>query len=134
MNGIEEKFMTTFNIKPQDYYACDWDSDCPYPEKQCGDTCPYWKLYKTDYPPITDRILLELMEILLKQELQEFYYEDDTYLFSSKLRGVKRITCNKCANLKELILHTAYTLGQFTPLKDRLIKPIQSLFTEGEEC
>lgn len=109
MNDIEEKFFKTFGIKPK---------ELEYP-----DNFEY-------YPEITDRILLELMEILLKQELQEFYYEDDMYLFSSKLKGAKRITCNKCTNLKELILYTAYTLGQFTPLKDRLTKPIQSLFAE----
>ena len=112
MNKIEEKFFKIFEIKPK---------ELEYP-----DNFEY-------YPEITDRILLELMEILLKQELQEFYYEDDMYLFTSKLKGAKRITCNKCTNLKELILHTAYTLGQFRPLKDRLTKPIQSLFAEEEE-
>ena len=112
MNDIEKKFFETFGIEPK---------ELEYP-----DNFKY-------YPEITDRILLELMEILLKQELQEFYYEDDMYLFTSKSQRAKRVTCNKCANLKELILHTAYTLGQFTPLKDRLTKPIKSLFMVEEE-
>lgn len=84
-----------------------------------------------EYPQITDRILLGLMELLMKQQATEFYYHDDVYLFSSKLLSSCRPTCNKANNLRELILRTATCLGGFTPLKNEMLPQVQALF-EGE--
>ena len=83
-----------------------------------------------EYPQITDHILLELMELLMKQQATEFYY-DDEYLFSSKLLGSNRPNCNKANNLRELILRTATCLAGFTPLKEKMLKQVQELF-KGE--
>ena len=133
MNEIEEKFYKTFGIEPQDYYACDWDSDCPYPEKQCGDTCSYWKKYKTEYPEITDRILYKIIELLPlydhfielsyglnPQAMTEHYYlniEHNEYRYHAH-DGDLRTTL-----LRGLML-----------IEDNDVKTeIQSLFTEGEE-
>ena len=83
-----------------------------------------------EYPEITDSILLELMELLMKQQATEFYYNDE-YLFSSKLLGSSRPTCNKVKNLRELVLRTANCLGGFAPLKDEMLKQVQTIFKEG---
>ena len=84
-----------------------------------------------EYPQITDHILLELMELLMKQQATEFYYYDDEYLFSSKLLGSNRPTCNMVKNLRELVLRTATCLGGFAPLKDKMLKQVRTLFEEG---
>lgn len=96
----------------------------PRPENDCV----YWGEYH--YPQITDRILLELMELLMKQQATEFYYHNDEYLFSSKLLGSNRPTCNRVNNLRELILRTAICLGGFAPLKEEMLDQVQLLFKE----
>lgn len=83
-----------------------------------------------EYPQITDRILLELMELLMKQQATEFYYHNNEYLFSSKLLGSNRPTCNRVKNLRELVLRTANCLGGFAPLKDKMLKQVRILFEE----
>ena len=85
---------------------------------------------KEVYPQITDHILLELMELLMKQQATEFYYHDDEYLFSSKLLGSNRPICNRVKNLRELVLITANCLGGFTPLKNKMLKQVRALFEE----
>ena len=97
--------------------------------KNCG-RYKVIEVHKT-YPQITDRILLELMELLMKQQATEFYYHDDEYLFSSKLLGSNRPTCNRVKNLRELVLRTATCLGGFAPLKDKMLKQVRTLFEEG---
>ena len=119
-NELEKQFFNTFNIDPigcNDNKNCTGVLDCTQ--------CPNAK-----YPQITDHILLELMELLMKQQATEFYY-DDEYLFSSKLLGCNRPNCNKANNLRELILKTATCLGGFTSLKEKMLKQVQELF-EGE--
>lgn len=113
MNEIEEKFYKTFGIKQKDYYECDWDY-CPYPDEKCCDTCPYWKKYKTEYPPITDRILLELICILNK--LTDFYAVEISY-----------------ENLKTEILMSCIDWSVDAIRNEELKHQVQSLFTEGEE-
>ena len=115
-NKIEKQFFDTFGIEPSTKYDYCWKS------KENKD-----KLY----PQITDRILLKLMELLMKQQATEFYYHDDEYLFSSKLLGSNRPTCNRVKNLRELVLRTATCLGGFAPLKDKMLKQVRTLFEEG---
>lgn len=109
-NELEKTFFDTFEIKKK---------ELEYPDNF------------TYYPEITDRILLELMELLMKQQATEFYYHDDEYLFSSKLLGSNRPTCNRVKNLRELVLITATCLGGFAPLKDKMLKQVRTLFEEG---
>lgn len=127
-NELEKQFFDTFGIEPYDrYIICDnegyCDSDMP-----CDCCIKGEEVYC--YPEITDRILLELMALLMKQEYTEFYYHDDEYLFSSKLLGSNRPTCNRVNNLRELILRTATCLGGFTPLKNEMLHQVQALFKE----
>ena len=124
---LEKQFFDTFGIKAKEYKACD-SFPCGNPRAKCGN-CKDYKLYKTEYPQITDRILLELMELLMKQQATEFYYHDE-YLFSSKLLCSNRPTCNRVKNLRELVLRTANCLGGFTPLKNKMLKQVRTLFEE----
>lgn len=149
INELEKQFFDTFGIEPcirdwwQFNYAQVERGLKIFPERQKlanegyikiiqkmlnprpENDCVYWEEYH--YPQITDRILLELMELLMKQQATEFYYNDE-YLFSSKLLGSNRPTCNRVKDLRELILRTANCLGGFTPLKDEMLKQVQSLF------
>lgn len=108
-NELEKQFFDTFGIEGK---------ELKYPDNF------------TYYPEITDRILLELMELLMKQQATEFYYHNDEYLFSSKLLGSNRPTCNRVKNLRELVLRTANCLGGFAPLKDKMLKQVRTLFEE----
>lgn len=120
-NELEKTFFNTFGIEPDItscYHHCKKDLNC----KKCNEA-------KIIYPQITDSILLELMELLMKQQATEFYYHDE-YLFSSKLLGSNRPTCNRVKNLRELVLRTANCLGDFAPLKDKMLKQVRALFEE----
>ena len=132
---IEKQFFNTFGIEPKKqcyYWDCPYSTgnitnDTPMNERDCN-SCK--NPDKEVYPQITDHILLELMELLMKQQATEFYYHDE-YLFSSKLLGSNRPTCNRVKNLRELVLRTATCLGGFAPLKDKMLKQVRTLFEEG---
>ena len=66
---LEEKFFQTFNIEKRDYYDCDLHGVfCPFPHHKCDTKCPYYNVYKTEYPPITDAILLKLICLCFKYD------------------------------------------------------------------
>ena len=137
---IEKQFFDTFGIEPNmciyakygyespegTWYFCNKNRDRCWTYPSSSTTCKY---RETSYPEITDHILLELMELLMKQQATEFYYNDQ-YLFSSKLLGSNRPTCNRIKNLRELVLRTVNCLGGFTPLKDEMLKQVRTLFRE----
>ena len=64
MDTIKETFFKTFGIKPRDFFACGWQSICPYPDIKCGSGCPHWEKYLTDYPNITDKHLLIILSLI----------------------------------------------------------------------
>lgn len=66
---IEQEFYECFDIPKKDFKECDWQSDCPYSDIPCDD-CPYYKVYETKYPQITDSRLLEL--IILVNQIDNF--------------------------------------------------------------
>lgn len=72
---LEKQFFETFGIEPREYKSCDVGTFCPYPEKECGDTCPYYRTYKVDYPQITDRHYLELLALCQRKTYEEFKKE-----------------------------------------------------------
>jgi hypothetical protein len=91
MNDIEEKFFKTFGIEPK---------ELEYPDNfEC-------------YPEITDKILLELIYVIIRQN------------GSYQLHIVKDII-----DLKEQILKSCILLSVFEEFKN----VVQSLFTEEEE-
>lgn len=129
-NELEKHFFSTFGIEPEEEKYCLWE--CRIPELEhvpCSKECKHQR-HDIYYPQISDRILLELMELLMKQQATEFYYHNDEYLFSSKLLGSNRPICNRVKNLRELVLRTANCLGGFAPLKDKMIKRVRTLFEE----
>lgn len=113
--SIMQNFYKLFEIKKEDFYACDWDSDCPYPEKQCGDTCPYWKRYKTDYPAITDSMYIELLCIALKYD--ELYFEGISFTPET---------------LKEWILKDLISLINLKDVKQQVQKVFKEINNESE--
>lgn len=123
-NELEKMFFDTFGIKPIKKQESELVA--------IGENIRGLKRVEKpfyEYPQITDRILLELMELLMKQQATEFYYNDE-YLFSSKLLGSNRPTCNRIKNLRELVLITATCLGGFAPLKDKMLNQVRTLFEE----
>ena len=128
---IEKQFFNTFGIEPKSVkrtleLAMQGYDENDLPEDLRQFISSQAQVYHV-YPEITDRILLELMELLMKQQATEFYYNDE-YLFSSKLLGSNRPICNRVKNLRELVLITANCLGGFTPLKNKMLKQVRALF------
>ena len=128
---IEKTFFETFGIKPKKGCTAYDKFTEEEADTICNDKCAECLYLDDVYPKITDRILLELMELLMKQQATEFYYHNDEYLFSSKLLGSNRPTCNRVKNLRELVLRTATCLDGFAPLKDKMLKQVRILFEEG---
>jgi hypothetical protein len=58
-NELEKQFFDTFGIEPKEYKACD-SFPCGNPRANC-ENCKDYKLYKTEYPQISDHILLEII-------------------------------------------------------------------------
>ena len=108
-NELEKQFFDTFGIKPKEFKSCDVGTFCPYPEKECGtDTCPYYRTYKVDYPAIGDRILLELICILTR---------NDEYGYFGRFENIK--------DMKD------FTLREFIADKRYFKHQVRTLFEEG---
>lgn len=66
-NELEKQFFDTFGIEPRKVKICRNTNHCPKKYKLCNDDCKHWQVIRTDYPEITDRILLELICIRCKE-------------------------------------------------------------------
>ena len=112
MNNIEEEFYNAFEIEPKTKYYCpncksvleDWWYGGKYPNYECSNRfCDYEtyelsgefkSLYKEDvYPPITDRMLLELICILINTESPITYIKGHK---PTDINAIKRLTLNGC--------------------------------------
>lgn len=62
---LEKQFFDVFEIEPRKVKICRNINHCPKKYKLCNDDCKHWQVVRTDYPQITDRILLELICIVL---------------------------------------------------------------------
>lgn len=92
---IERQFFETFNIKRREYAHC-CSMGCTNPNTDC-DNCEYHEVYKSDYPEITDRILLELICILNN------YGKNDTWAVSvENLKDCILVNCIKVIKEKDL--------------------------------
>lgn len=70
--NIELEFFKVFEIKTIEHKSCDVGTFCPYPDTECGDSCPYWRTYKVDYPSIHDHVLLDLLCLASRTFTLEF--------------------------------------------------------------
>ncbi len=68
---IEQEFYEAFDIPKKDFKGCDYPADCPYDAIPC-DNCPHYKVYETDYPPIIDGRIVELICVLNKFKILEY--------------------------------------------------------------
>ena len=109
MNEIEEKFYKTFGIGKK----------CCFVEEQgyeCGHDCSICDNPK--YPPITDRILLELICIYIGYER--------IYMGTFELGHFRRFMLAMLIDL--------YKEMRDVNKKERLKHQVQSLFTEGNDA
>lgn len=121
---IEEEFFKTFGIEPKiiiPYCLRCWHGTCVLSEKQCKkknqQKCKDFKgsEIKYQYPEITDRILLELICILVQWDI------DYEYLITSKcVSDLKQELLNDCIQCTK----------QFN---ENFIEQVRRLF-EVEEC
>lgn len=113
--SIEEEFFKTFGIEPKTKYYCpkcksvleDWWYGGKYPSYECSNQlCDYEtyelrgdfkNLYKEDvYPPITDRILLELICILNRNGLYGYSDWGGNYPIGETVEELKNSILNDC--------------------------------------
>lgn len=120
MNEIEEKFYKCFGIKQLDRYL-----NCKENlEGECQELCELCDKseYVYCYPPITNRVLLELICFLSEWRI----YCNDEYKIHSK--NIK--------NLKEMVLLDCIDMFSFYKCKNcekDAIREVRKLFEEGEE-
>lgn len=119
MNEIEEKFYKTFEINKKCQNPIIFD--------ECNAVCKYCEDFK--YPPITDRILLELIDILRGHYKLCFWKTGDSKcldICGEKYTDVLFRTCN---TLKNNILNSLICMQK----ENEILKhQVQSLFTECE--
>ena len=115
-NELEKQFFDTFGIEPKEYKACG-SFPCSNPRAEC-ENCKDYKLYKTEYPQIIDRILLELIRIIgfitikYTNEQCEICYGDGAISYLGK-------------DLKEAILN--FLISKVSIFKHQ----VRTLFEEG---
>lgn len=83
MTSDIEKMYENANIIPKKIGYCNWDSDCPYPEKECGDECPYWKYEdKATLPPFAAEKQLKLIKwLMINNKDYQYDLEDNKFWF-----------------------------------------------------
>lgn len=98
-NELEKQFFQCFGIEPKEYKGCD-SFPCSNLGTEC-ENCKDYKLYKTEYPQITDRILLELIcinedeqpniEWLKQCVLENLIHRFEKNIFCDKEQAVKQV-------------------------------------------
>ena len=113
MNEIGEKFYKTFGIEPKQHCTKE-GSICAYFE------CPKCDYYNYIYPPITDRILLELICLISV----DYVVKIENSINTQELRTNILKSC------------IGYELSEMIPKsrKEQFKKQVQSLFTEGNDA
>lgn len=129
-NEIEKKFFDAFGIKPEHYEYC--YHECRIPELAnipCDKKdCPHYRI-EIYYNEITDRILLELIEIIIKRDLDvlklykfkgsyhgQFDTNNDAYFANYQQNTFKDLILHICEQNSKIFYHQ-----------------VRELFGEGEE-
>lgn len=104
-NEIEKEFFDAFGIEPYDrYFKCSKQL-----ERECKKICECCELSEEVryYPEITDRILLELIEIIIKRDFDtlKLYKVDGSYHGQFDTNIDHYFANYQKNNLKNLILH-----------------------------
>ncbi len=117
-NELEKTFFDTFGIEPREEKYCLWECKEPSLEHvPCNKECKYQR-HDIYYPQITDRILLELICILLSN--------NSAYMFKLGDWNVEK--------LKDTVLTTCIKLPDFLEWEDTseyFKHQVQALFEEG---
>ena len=118
----EERFMKIFDIPVHcgECIECYEANSTPVPFCE-----------KLQHPKITDAMVIELAEVLMKVFGIKFYYNHNLYYgFTSVLESSSRPFYNKVNSFREVVISTAACLGEFPPLKEKIHPYIQELFKE----
>lgn len=128
---LEKQFFDTFGIEPEtEIYWCDNDNKLCECEYDCDELC---RSRKIGYPQITDRILLELFDILRATYNIDFWSTDKTFVMDlrDKHASYTNIIYRTGGDFKSSILSSLNLI-----VKDKLIgndkikQQVQALFEE----
>ena len=116
---LEKQFFDTLGIKAKEYKVCD-NLSCGNPCAKC-ENCWNYKIYKIEYPEITDRILLELICIINRIDL--YFYGEHDYFMTVNYKDLKE---EVIAKSKRLVDKNA--ISEFTG--EYIKQQVQALFKE----
>lgn len=117
---IERQFFETFNIKRREYAHC-CSMGCTNPNTDC-DNCEYHEVYKSDYPEITDRILLELIVIIM--------FHEDLYGFPRNVKDLKEDVLRQLMETYNEFYNCVTCDGEYQQTAKQIKQQIQALFKE----
>lgn len=120
-NETEKEFFDAFGIEPYDrYFKCSKQL-----ERECKKICECCELSEEVrcYPTITDRILLELIEIIIKRDLDvlklykfkgsyhgQFDTNNDAYFANYQKNNLKDLILHICEQNSEIFYHQVRAL------------------------
>lgn len=123
MSEIEKRFFETFDIEARKVKICRNINHCPKKYKLCNDDYKHWQVVRTDYPQITDHILLELILINMHNE--------DLFGYPTNIQELKDNT------LKQLIeTYNKFSIcvtcdGEYQQSARNIKHQVQALFKEN---
>ncbi len=117
-NELEKQFFDTLGIRPREVKICRNTKHCPKKYKLCNDNCKHWQVIRTDYPQITDCILLEL--ICIRNQ-----YLHPLIIFSTKKEFLKNDILEY--TIDAINYFHKYEMGKYSKLKHQ----VRTLFKEG---
>lgn len=133
-NKLEKHFFDTFGIEARKVKICRNINYCPKKYKLCNDDCKHWQVIRIDYPEITDRILLELFDILRKYYNLNFWTIDNSFVMDmrDKSASYTNVLYRTGGDLKESILSSLNLVVKQNFIDNDTIKhQVRTLFEEG---
>lgn len=131
-NDLEKQFFDTFGIEPIERKACN-SFPCGNSRKSC-ENCNDYTIYKIEYPQITDRILLELFDILRTAYNIDFWSIDGDFVMDlrDKQASFTNIFYRTGGDLKESILSSLNLVVKQNFIgNDKIKHQVRTLFEEG---
>lgn len=130
---LTKNFFDTFGIEPNTRYSCTAPQPCAHTGYHCKG-CTY-HLPDSIYPQITDRILLQLQEILLQHNINIEYshFNDGDYYCSCSIP----LANGKGKTFKEAFLGMLISIGEDYAEsccyngQDVIYNQVRTLFKEG---
>ena len=143
-NELEKQFFDTFGIEPEIFTGCKLEKNnrkedtCPFEKdgimELCHKVCKYAFTEREIYPQISDRMLLELFDILRKYYNLDFWTIDDSFVMDmrDKQASYTNIIYRTGGDLKHSILSSLQLIvNRKLNYNEKIKHQVRTLFEEG---